>query len=51
MDTFNKELFLMDLEKIDSNPEKIKFVVDMMKSVKDKKNNLIEEMKFENAAE
>lgn len=49
--TFNNELFLMDLDKIETNPEKIKFVVETSNLVRDRKIEFIQEQKFEEAAE
>lgn len=49
--TFSNELFLMDLDKIDSNPDKIKFVVETTNLVRDRKIEYIQNQKFEDAAE
>lgn len=49
--TFSNELFLMDLEKIESNPDKIKTVVETMNLVRDRKIQFIQDQKFEEAAE
>lgn len=49
--TFSNELFLMDLDKIETNPEKIKFVVETSNLVRDRKIEFIQEQKFEEAAE
>lgn len=51
MESFNRELFWMDLDKIESNPDKMKFVVELTNSVREHKMKFIQEMKFKDAAE
>ena len=48
MESFNRELFWMDLDKIESNPDKMKFVVELTNSVREHKMKFIQEMKYSN---